>query len=205
MTVRPAAPRALMIAALLLSSASPVVAQSRPGRAAPVAETACPAGAYSVVTAPDGTSVTVIFNDFSARTGEAGGSARTRCRIQVPLAMAAGRSVGLTSVDYRGYAMLGRRQAAELDVAYEFGRGNRAPHFHRRIQGAQDSDFAFTDRLPPGQLRRVGCEGATPVLSIDAALALSGNGQTGAALVALDSADQTSGGALRYRFDIRPC
>lgn len=197
----------LMVSSALIAAAlaaTPALSQGRPARGGAAVENACPAGAYSVVSAPDGTSVTVLFNDFSAETAEGGASARTRCRIEIPLAAPSGRSIGLTSVDYRGFAMLARRQSAEIDVSYEFGRGNRAAPFHRRLQGAHEADFAFTDRLPPGQLRRLGCDGATPVLSIDAVLSVNGSGQ-GAAMIAMDSADQTSGGALRYRFDVRPC
>lgn len=195
----------LMLGAALIAAAlaTPALSQGRPARGATVAESACP-GAYSVVSAPDGSSVTVLFNDFSAETG-GGASARTRCRIEIPLAVPAGRSIGLTSVDYRGFAMLARRQSAEIDVSYEFGRGNRAAPFRRRLQGVHEGDFAFTDRLPPGQLRRLGCDGARPVLAIDAVLSLTSAGQGGAAMIAMDSADQTSGGALRYRFDVRPC
>lgn len=203
----PPAARILRGALVLLSAlgATPTLAQGRPARAAQPVQNGCPADAYSVVSAPDGSSVTVLFHDFSAQVQGGEQSARTRCRIEIPLSAAAGRSVGLTSVDYRGFAMLAQRQSAEIDVDYAVGRGNRAPRFHRRIQGAHEGDFAFTDRLPPGQLRRIGCNGTPPVLAIDANLTLSSAGQGGAAMVALDSADQTSGGALRYRFDVRPC
>lgn len=198
--------RLLISGALVAATlATPALSQGRPVRGAPVSEDACPTGAYSVISAPDGTSVTVLFNDFSAETDGGEASARTRCRIEIPLAAPAGRSIGLTSVDYRGFAMLARRQSAEIDVRYEFGRGNRAAPFHRRLQGLHEGDFAFTDRLPPGQLRRLGCDGSTPVLAIDAALSLTSAGHGGAAMVAMDSADLTSGGALRYRFDVRPC
>jgi len=191
---------------MVLAAASSAAAQGRPGiigqirstaeasaasRAAAtstptstVTNNACPAGSYSVVQSPDGTSVSVLFHSFSAETdGTAPGSVRSTCRIQVPLAVQAGYALGLTSVDYRGYAFLGQRQSAELAVA-------------------------FTDRLPPGRLRQTTCgtRGVPlPVLAIDATLTLNSPTAGEQAMVSLDSADQTASGALNYRFEARPC
>ncbi|MBN8551439.1 MAG: DUF4360 domain-containing protein [Caulobacterales bacterium] len=202
-----------LVALTILAVASAAAAQGRPtaprrGVALPVQPSACPAGSYSVVTSPDGTSVSVLFHNFSVETARVGQSARATCRIQVPLAVPAGYSLGLTSVDYRGFAQLSQQQAGEVSVDYEVGRGNRAPHFQRRIQGGHDGDFAFTDRLPPGRLRAVGC-GARgtprPILGIDATLTLTDSGSGQQAMMALDSADQAVTGALNYRFESRMC
>ena len=181
---------------------------SRPATATTTTTNACPAGAYSVVQSPDGSSVSVLFHQFMAETEGGAATVRATCRIQIPLAVAAGQSLSLTSVDYRGFAMLGQRQSAEIAVDYEVGRGNRAPRFQRHLQGTHEGDFAFTDRLPPGRLRQTGCgaRGAPgPILAIDASLTLNSAGGEGQALVSLDTADQAATGALQYRFVARPC
>jgi len=206
--------RSTVLAGLMvLAAASSAAAQNR--RAAPahpslpvIEQAACPQGSYSVIRAPDGASVSVLFHDFSAESSRAGQISRTTCRIEIPLAVPAGYSAGLTSVDYRGFAVLGVSQAAEVAVDYEVGRGNRAPRFQRQLQGAQQGDFVFTDRLPPGRMRSVGCGSSGPaasVLAINAALTLTDRGTGDQAMIALDSADQATKGALRYRFDVRPC
>lgn len=217
---------ALLAGLMVLAAASSAAAQARPGAglfgqarqgierqvpSRPVTATttnACPAGAYSVVQSPDGSSVSVLFHQFMAETEGGAATVRATCRIQIPLAVAAGQSLSLTSVDYRGFAMLGQRQSAEIAVDYEVGRGNRAPRFQRRLQGTHEGDFAFTDRLPPGRLRQAGCgaRGApVPILAIDASLTLTSAGGAGQALVSLDTADQAATGALQYRFVARPC
>lgn len=196
---------------VVLAAASSVAAQGRPGQGRPAVEarSACPTGAYSVVQSPDGSSVTVLFHDFTAEVDGSGPArARTTCRIQIPMAVPAGYALSLSSVDYRGFALLGQRQSADIVVDYEVGRGNRAPRFQRHLQGAREGDFAFTDRLPPGRLRQAGCgaRGAPgPILAIDASLTLTSAGGEGQALVSLDTADQTATGALQYRFVARPC
>lgn len=205
---------ALLAGLMVLAAASSAAAQvhsqiARPVRSTPSVETAaCPQDAYSIVQAPDGTSVSILFNDFQI-TAEGGGPAmqRTRCRIEAPLALPTGYGAGLTSIDYRGFALLGQRQSAEIAVDYEVGAGNRGPRFQRRLQGRYESDFAFTDRLPPGRVRQAGCgvaQTTATTLVIDATLTLNTAGQAGSAMVSLDSADQVSR-ALTYRFDVRPC
>lgn len=206
---------ALLAGLMVLAAASSAAAQGRSqfvraNPTAPVLQTAaCPEGAYSIIRSPDGSSVSILFNDFQL-AAEAGGPAmqRARCRIEAPLALPSGYGAGLTSIDYRGFALLGQRQSAEIAVDYEVGAGNRGPRFQRRLQGQYESDFAFTDRLPPGRLRQAGCganQATSPAtLVIDAALTLSTAGQPGSAMISLDSADQASR-ALTYRFDVRPC
>ena len=198
--------RSIALAGLMvLAAASSAAAQGRPAQATSTVR-ACPANAYSIVRAPDGSSVSILFNDFSAETTQGQrGTVQATCRIEAPLALPAGLSAGLTSVDYRGFAYLGNRQSAQISATYEVGRGNGG-RFNRRLQGAFDEDFYFIDRLPPGQVRAAGCAGApAPVLAINITLGLTTSGQQSPAMIALDSADQTAGGALTYRFNIRPC
>lgn len=201
--------RSTVLAGLLvLAAASPAAGQSAPPTGQPVnIVQACPSDAYTIVRAPDGSSVSILFNDFSAQTQRGQrGTVRTTCRIETALALPAGYSAGLTSVDYRGFALLGARQSATITADYEVGRGNGG-RFNRRIQGRHDRDFYFVDRLPPGRLRPAGCLGApAPVLAINMTLGLSTSEQGAAAMIALDSADQTAAPtALTYRFDVRPC
>lgn len=208
---------ALLAGLMVLAAASSAAAQGRPSTLRPtpgrpaqvVTQDVCPAGSYSVVQAPDGSSVSVLFHQFAVETsGATAQTQRSRCRIQIPLAVPAGRSAALSSVDYRGFAQLGQRQSGEISVDYEVGQGNRGPRFQRRLQGAQAGDFAFTDRLPPGRLRQAGCgrRGAAPsILAIDATLTLTTAGAGEQAMISLDSADQSTTGALQYRFDVRPC
>jgi len=214
---------ALLAGLMVLAAASSAAAQGRPnfgqrpqprasleGPATPGAAVtnACPPDAYSVVRAPDGSSVSILFHAFTVASDGTGPAVqRARCRIEAPLVLPAGYGAGLTSVDYRGFALLDQRQFAEIAVDYEVGAGNRAPRFQRRIQGRYGADFAFTDRLPPGRLRQAGCGARGAVadrLSLDVTLTLSTAVRPGEAMVSLDSADQASR-ALTYRFDVQPC
>lgn len=199
--------RSIALAGLMvLAAASSAAAQGRPAQPTSTVR-ACPSDAYTVVLALDRSSVSILFNNFSAETVQGQrGTVSTTCRIEAPLALPAGFSAGLTTVDYRGFAYLGGRQSAQISAEYEVGRGNGG-RFNRRLQGGFERDFYFVDRLPPGRVRAAGCAGApAPVLAINITLQLTTADQPRAAMISLDSADQTAvGGALTYRFDVRPC
>ena len=199
--------RSIALAGLmLLAAASSAAAQGRPDWQASSGN-ACAPGTYSVVQAPDGSSVSILFHDFVAEhpQGSTVRTVRRDCYLEVPLAIGAGMTADLTTVDYRGFAHLASRQSVDLAVAYDAGPGNG--QFHRRIQGRHRGDFSFTDHIAPGQLGVLACGTRPPVLRINAALTLSTGGQRAAAMASLDSADMAAGpvGALTYRFTTSRC
>lgn len=168
----------------------------------------CPAGSYSVVLSPDGTSLSILFDQFTLESSAAanGGKQMKMCRIAAPLLLPANRSIGVYKVDYRGFAKLAAKQVTELNVQYFLG-----PHdndhgrvFKRQIRGPQESDYTFTETIGAGQMKRVGC-GKAAILNVNLSLTLEGNLQAGDAMSSLDTADGAPGGALVYHFDLKPC
>lgn len=197
---------------MVLAAASSAAAQGRPAQQLPhqgaVTQSSCMPGSYSVSQSPDGRSVTVLFDSLIAHapTGRAR-IVRTSCRIAIPLTLPEGHSANLVSVDYRGFAQVASRQAAEIAVDYDLGRSVRLPRFHRILSGPQDTDFSYTHRLT-GQTQVAGCGRAAataPVLNLTASVAVSTGGQQPAAMIALDSSDQATGGGLTFRFNVQPC
>lgn len=206
--------RSIALAGLMvLAAASPAAAQIRPAQQLPwqngaVVQQTCMPGSYSVTQSPDGRSVTVLFDGLgaSATRGRAR-IVRMSCRIAIPLTLPEGHSASLVSVDYRGFAQIGSRQAAEIVVDYDLGRNVRLPRFQRILSGPQETDFSFTDR-PTGQTQVAGCGRAAataPVLNLNASVAISTGAQLPNALIFMDSSDQTTDGGLTFRFDVRPC
>lgn len=163
----------------------------------------CPAGTYSVVNSPDGTTLSILFDNFSISASPREPSPHIACTVSVPLNLPDGYSLGVYKVDYRGFAHLSDNQLAELFVDYTFGRRNRARNYHRRIKGAYDDDFIFTENIGAGIMKRVGC-GDEASLNVTAALQLTTT-RTGEAMVSLDSIDGAPKGGLIYRFDLKKC
>jgi hypothetical protein len=167
----------------------------------------CPAGTFSVVTSPDGGAVSVLFDNFAVNGTEAnGGFARATCGIEIPLHLPAGYSLGVYQVDYRGFAHLGDKQRAELQVNYGTGSGarNRGKRFKRDIKGVYEGDFTFNERLKGGILKRMGC-GDEAVLNFAATLTLLSKRGATEGTMTLDSVDGAPAGGLVFGLDLRKC
>ena len=170
-----------------------------------VSPNACQGGSYSTVNVFDGGSLSILFDNFSitAPAGADRGVERRFCSLQVSLNLPQGYSLGVYEVDYRGFARLSQKQQAELNVDYTVGRKNKGRGFRRRIRGAYEGEFVFSEPLAPGILKRVGC-GDAAVLNIAAMLELKSKSPE-EAMVVLDSIDGASPAGLIYHFDLKKC
>lgn len=206
---RPAA-----FAALAVLMAAPAAAQGKgnphdgkpgkPGRA-PVIQNGCPAGTWTAVQSPDGTSLSILFDTFLIELGrDEGRGVRMMCNLRIPLNLPEGYSLGVYRVDYRGFALLGARQDAQLTVDYGLGPRGKGRKFRREIKGAREGDFSFRENIGAGLMKRVGC-GEAAVLNLSAALEVHPAPEPAETLVALDSADGASKGGLVYHFNLKKC
>jgi len=193
-------PAAFLAVTLLLSTAAS--AQN----AATGGQNGCPSGSYSAVNSPDGTTLSILFDNFSITSGQgpSGAPGRKFCNIQVPLHLPDGYTLGIYKVDYRGFSHLSSKQYSELFVDYALGAHNKSRNFHRKTKGPYDGDFLFTETIGAGLMKRVGC-GEEAVLNVSAAIELNTSLQPGEAMTALDSVDGAPKGGLIYYFDFKKC
>jgi hypothetical protein len=167
----------------------------------------CPEGTYSVVTSPDGSAISILFDNFAVKGTEAnGGFVRMTCGMEIPLHLPEGFSLGVYKVDYRGFAHLDTKQRGELQVDYGTGRGraNRGRRFHREVRGVYDGDFVFNESLKGGILKRMGC-GDEAVLNFGATLLLTSKRGATEGTMALDSVDGAPAGGLVFGLDLKRC
>jgi hypothetical protein len=151
----------------------------------------------TAVLSPDKTSLSILFNDLSVD----GDTASAECTISVPLTLPAGQSLGVYRVDYRGYAMLEKKDVATLRVDYGLGPKGKGRQFKRSVRGEIDDDFSFTENIGAGLMKRVGC-GEDARLNVSTSLTLKGKGES---LATMDSSDGASKRGLVYRFDLKKC
>jgi hypothetical protein len=199
--------RLAALALALAVSTSPALAKSRiqTHDVRAIEAQGCPDGSFSVVTSPDGSALSVLFDNFAVNGTEAnGGFARMTCAMEIPLRLPEGYSLGVYQMDYRGFAHLAEKQRAELRVDYGTGRGNRGRQFHRDVKGSYEGDFSFNERLKGGILKRVGC-GEDAVLNFRATLTLVSKRGAREGTMALDSADGAPVGGLTFGLDLRKC
>lgn len=168
----------------------------------------CPAGSYAIVMSPDGTTLSILFDQFTLeRSGTSGsGQPRKVCRMSAPLNLPANHSIGVYKVDYRGFAKLAAKQGSQLDVQYFLGpRDNgHGRVFKRKIKGPHEGDYLFTETIGAGQMKRVGC-GTAAVLNVGITLSLDGDLRAGEAMASLDTTDAAPGGALVYHLNLKKC
>ena len=174
---------------------------------AQAAQEGCPPGSYSVVVSPDHTTLSILFDKFhidstSPASAAAGSMASKVCHISHPLNLPDNMSLGVYKVDYRGFAKLAKTDEASLEVQYALGpQGNEHGRvFRRKVKGAHDGDYFFTENIGAGQMKRVGC-GAAAKLNVRIGLALSGSGD---AMASLDTIDAKSA-AMVYHLNLKKC
>jgi hypothetical protein len=171
------------------------------------AQNGCPVGSYTVIVSPDRTTLSILFDKFhidsSTVTASApGGTAAMVCHISYPLKLPENMSLGVYKVDYRGFAKLAPAQDASLEVQYALGpqSNEHGRVFRRKVKGAHEGDYFFTENIGAGQMKRVGC-GADAKLNIRIELALRGGAD---AMVSLDSSDGTSA-PMVYYLSLKKC
>lgn len=195
-----------LLGAALLTAAAPalagqvpaVTAKSRAKMLAARVTGHCGASDYTVVPSPDGTSISVLFDNFTASTP---GNPWVACNIRIPLNLPAGYSMGVYRMDYRGFVHA-ETGGARVALDYGFGRAEPRRHVHA-FDRATDGDFAFTDTVPAGQMRRAGC-GEKAALDLTATLMLPRNRDAGESQLTLDSIDGNTNG-VTFLIDLRPC
>lgn len=167
----------------------------------------CPAGSYSIIMSPDGSSLSILFDKFTLESSGSTGSAKPRkvCRISAPLNLPTNQSIGVYKVDYRGFAKLVKKQETDLEVQYFLGpQGNdRGRVFKRKVKGPHEGDYVFTETIGAGQMKRIGC-GTAAVLNVGITLALDGDLRTGEPMASLDTTDAARG-ALVYHLNLKQC
>ena len=169
------------------------------------ADTGCPAGTFQVIKSPDGLTISLLFDQFtlSSPAGAIHTFATKICDIRVPMPLAAGDSLGVYQVDYRGFAQLSALQSSELVTRYAFVADKRQRVARKLVKGAFDGDFSFTETVPEGTMARAGC-GAATVFRIVISLALTTRGPA-AASTTLDSVDGAPKRGLVYHFNVQKC
>ena len=109
----------------------------------------CPRGSTAVSVASD-TVFTVTYDQYTAIAGDGASPIdfRKNCQLNVNVGVPAGWTYGITAVDYRGYAHLGRGARGTLSASYYFG-GLPGPYRQNHsIYGAVDNNYEFNDQVP---------------------------------------------------------
>lgn len=163
----------------------------------------CPNGTASATVSPDGSSLSIIFDQFLTEAGPAAGKTidRKSCNIAVPVHVPNGYSMSVIAVDYRGYVGLPRSASARLTAEYFFA-GMQGPRFQQDFIGATDRDYLFSNQLGVQAVVWSPC-GADVNLRVNAAMQVRNTNRQLDAIATVDSADISAG--LIYHIQMRRC
>jgi hypothetical protein len=165
--------------------------------------TGCPAGTVSATLSPDQTSLSLLFDAFtvSAPTPTGGTLDRKTCQIAIPVTVPQGYSIGIVSVDYRGFHSLPYGAMSQFSADYFFA-GRQGPRFSKAWYGQQDSDYLFNNTLGLEAVVWSPC-GAQVILRTNASMYTRTNAWREPTLSTVDSADIAAG--VVYQIQWRRC
>ena len=107
----------------------------------------CPRGS-TAVSRLSNSAFTVTYSQYIAASGSGVSpiAFRKNCQLDTRVGIPAGWTFGVSEVDYRGYAHLGRRARGTVAASYYFaGLPGTAMQSHQ-LRGATDRDYEFDDR-----------------------------------------------------------
>lgn len=164
----------------------------------------CPAGSASVTITPDGKTLSMLFDSFSAEAGNTTGRRidRKSCNMRVPVHVPQGYSVAIIGVDYRGFnAIPGNGAYTELRNEY-FYAGSRGPVFQKRFNGPRADSYTETNKLIATSLIWSEC-GKEVIFAINSSATAMSNSQMQQTMMTVDSVDISAG--LIYSLQWRRC
>lgn len=183
----------------LLSSvnAQSVLQLGFPGHAG----TGCPVGTASAILAPDGSALTLLFDQYVAQAGGATRLSmdRKNCNISIPVLVPEGFSVSILTVDYRGFVSIPRGGSGKFSAEYFFA-GSRGPIVTRNFQSGLEDDYHITNKLGIQAMVWSAC-GADVNLRVNTSMLVKTNRFMDDAMGVVDSADFQTGIIfhLKYR------
>lgn len=187
----------------LIASSMNIMAQSSIQLGHPsTGGTGCPGGTASASVSPDGSALSIIFDQFVIEAGPSSGRTidRKNCNISIPVHVPGGYSISIIGVDYRGFVSLPRGAQAQMTAEYFFA-GMVGPRFRQDFRGQMDQDYLFQNQIGVQAAVWSPC-GAAVNLRVSAAMMVR-NSTYQDAMATVDSADINAG--IIYQIQMRRC
>jgi hypothetical protein len=152
----------------------------------------CPAGSVAVGLSPDHLAATVTFSKYQASAGPGvdGSQLRKSCNLDFRLHVPGGRTVAVSTIDYRGFVHLDDAMEAALKTHVGFKDGCGQDRDVQRFSGPIDQDYQMHDEVKIAAQAWSPC-GGRRTLDVDSTILVdNSDNPTGMALLTVDSVDQ---------------
>ncbi len=163
----------------------------------------CPPGTAAVVLSPNGSEISVLFDQFSLQQDATVNRSVATCDIEVPMTVTPGYLVETTYVDYRGFANIPNRNAVTLYTTGFSNTNRMSPRFSAQsmvVGPIQDSVY-FRQRVAQTMPGNRKCP-ATQSLRLNIRAQM--NGRMFGGEFTLDTADVGAQG-LTMGITLKPC
>lgn len=164
----------------------------------------CPEGTVSVAESFDGTTVSVLFDEYVVETGPGDFFDYTSCSVAVPVHVPQGFTVALVAVDYRGFAAVPQSGLAQLTTEYFFA-GTAGPRRTTRFPPGSFGPFLVEDVVQASTLVWSAC-GADVILRANTSAVAVKSPSTPygfETFLSVNSADMTGG--IAYHLQWKYC
>jgi len=160
----------------------------------------CPVGTASASLAPDGSALTLLFDQYVAQAGGLTGLSMDRktCNISIPVLVPEGYSVSILTVDYRGFVSIPYGGSGRFSAEYFFA-GTRGPIAARNFSSGSEGDYTITNNLGIQAMVWSPC-GADVNLRVNTNMLVRTNRMMEDALAVVDSADFQTGIVFHLKY-----
>lgn len=164
----------------------------------------CPDGSVEVITSADGQTVTVLFSQYSAQTNYKKTFDRASCNLAIPVDVENGSSVGVFSVDYRGFTSVPSASGSYSKFSAEyFFAGADGPKEQKEFQNYY-GDFSIVDNMY-GAVTYSDCSPSV-IFRINTSISAAKKSlQSEDVLIQVDSTDTKVEQSFRYEIVTEPC
>lgn len=191
----------VVLAAMVLATAAE--AQVSLGQPA-YGGTGCPAGSASATLTPDGSVLSVLFDQFTVEAGNTTGRRidRKNCSLRIPVNVGQGYQVALLAFDYRGFAAIPFGAQAVFDASYSYIGQPMPVRFSKTFGGGTNQNYSVQNDLISTTMTWSPC-GRQVMLEASASMRVMSNSSMQQTIASIDSVDVTAG--LLYKVQWRRC
>ncbi len=172
----------------------------------------CPAGTVAATLSPDARTISIMFDEFRLEnTPGTPPTAPKSCVIRVPVNLPPKTTLGVYSVDYRGYAQLTGNSSALIEAfTVLLGKNVSSDWIPNRLQVDFQTynffapkDEPFTIRGRTGRPVWVRCGASDLTLQLALSLGMIPRGNQG--MLVFDSVDAQFESGVKYEVQLKPC
>lgn len=159
----------------------------------------CLEGNMSSTVSPDGSALSIIFDDYAVAAGGETYRRLTRknCEMVIPVTLPRGLRVAVVGVDYRGFNSIPCGGQSTFEAEYFLGGGSTEP-FKKVFYGPSDDEFLIENTIEADDLDWTECGGAEN-LRISSSMVIRTNNRLDEAEAVVDSADISNDGEMSPR------